>query len=474
MAQQLFESLDPTVQEFLTSPEHAEQVKEFYDSHDANADGTLDQEEFTTLLQNFGVVDGIEDFFTGLDTDESGGVGFHEFAAMFIAAGQGGKTVVKEEEDVQGDDGLFVDTSFPADESVVFGPECDPTQGNPVHWVRAGEAYPNASSLFEGIEPTDVCQGGLGDCWLLAAISALAEFPGAIENLFVTNKLSHNGKYQIQLFDAGSGSWEVMDIDDFLAMMSAEDMFGAGYTFADGSKFSSCFTKPHGDEIWVPLLEKAVAKFCGTYSNLNGGQALYAWQIMTGCTDLLEFRKDDSGWNHIAVQYTDPRSVHSWSGRGGRYGTMDDDSFWAHICEADEANYVMGCSCSGGVEDQLDTGLVTGHAYSLIAAREVEADGETHKMICMRNPWGNDKEWNGRFSDSWGEWGSYPELLAALEVGSAADGKFWMCWDDFKENWTTVSIAAKSMNTLKGTNVTKRGIKLKRSKKGMCGGCAVM
>ena len=39
--------------------------------------------------------------------------------------------------------------------------------------------------LFEnGIIPSDVVQGKLGDCWLMAAIACMAEFPGAIENCF--------------------------------------------------------------------------------------------------------------------------------------------------------------------------------------------------------------------------------------------------------------------------------------------------
>merc|ERR1719160_1837276 len=99
-------------------------------------------------------------------------------------------------------------------------------------------------------------------------------------------------------------------------------MFGPGYLFGNGKRFNPCFTKPSGNEVWVPLLEKAVAKFCGNFGNLNGGQALFAWQIFTGCTDLWEYRKDpsDNSFQHVAVSYTDPRSVDSWSGVGGSDG----------------------------------------------------------------------------------------------------------------------------------------------------------
>jgi calpain-15 len=374
--------------------------------------------------------------------------------------------------------GSFVDMDFPADESVVFG-SADPTQGKPVTWIRASEVFPG-SQLFDGIEPTDVCQGSLGDCWLLAAISALAEFPGAIESLFVTNRISPTGQYVIKLFDASAG-WVEITIDDLLPVMDAEEFGGPGARFDGNIQFKPCFTSPNGNEIWVALLEKAVAKFCYSFGNLIGGQALYAWQIMTGCTELWEYRKsEDLSWQHVGVQYTDPRSVSSWSGFGGGDGVLDSEAFWAKLCECDLSNFVMGASCSGGVEDQLNTGLVTGHAYSLISCMEVDADGETHRMVCMRNPWGNDKEWNGRFSDTWGDWGSYPELASTLGVsGKAPDGKFWMCWEDFIANWDSVCVAAKAMDCLRGTNNTTRGIKLKSNKKfwstATCGGnCSIM
>ena len=34
------------------------------------------------------------------------------------------------------------------------------------------------------VDPSDISQGGVGDCWLLSGISSLAEFDGAIARLF--------------------------------------------------------------------------------------------------------------------------------------------------------------------------------------------------------------------------------------------------------------------------------------------------
>lgn len=57
-------------------------------------------------------------------------------------------------------------------------------------WLR-GYALHSHPSLFADLEPADACQGIVGNCWLIAALSALAEFPSYMKNnLFVNKKVS--------------------------------------------------------------------------------------------------------------------------------------------------------------------------------------------------------------------------------------------------------------------------------------------
>lgn len=67
-------------------------------------------------------------------------------------------------------------------------------------------------------------------------------------------------------------------------------------------------------------------------------------------------------------------------------------------------------------EGEGNLGLVTGHAYSLLEAREVKVDsGERLKMVRLRNPWGNDKEWEGAWADGSPLWRANPKLAKRLK-----------------------------------------------------------
>jgi hypothetical protein len=53
----------------------------------------------------------------------------------------------------------------------------------------------NGASLWgsKGVSPAGVRQGGLGDCWFMAAASAVAEYPNRIKNVFTNNDLTKSG-----------------------------------------------------------------------------------------------------------------------------------------------------------------------------------------------------------------------------------------------------------------------------------------
>ena len=104
------------------------------------------------------------------------------------------------------------------------------------------------------IEPADVMQGQLGDCWFLCAVSSLAERPALIERLFTVDKANDQGVYKVRI--CKGGIWREVIIDDYVPCFPS-----AG----------PIFSRNNQNELWVILLEKAYAKLHGGYKTLSGG-----------------------------------------------------------------------------------------------------------------------------------------------------------------------------------------------------------
>ena len=148
----------------------------------------------------------------------------------------------------------FIDLSFPPSLSSLIGEnKIFPKFWKEIKWLRPEKFLEEKKiEIFEGIiEPGDIKQGSLGDCYFLSTVGALAEWPHRIKKIFGLNSENYNynfnneikqGFFKLTIYNMGEKT-EVI-IDDFFPCY----------------KGSPVFSRSHGPEIWVLLLEKAWAK----------------------------------------------------------------------------------------------------------------------------------------------------------------------------------------------------------------------
>lgn len=67
----------------------------------------------------------------------------------------------------------------------------DPSKGLDEMKVFAG------ASAETAIEPADIKQGALGDCWFMCALASLAERPALVDHIFITKEVNDTGIYRL-------------------------------------------------------------------------------------------------------------------------------------------------------------------------------------------------------------------------------------------------------------------------------------
>lgn len=292
---------------------------------------------------------------------------------------------------------LFEDADFPASNGSLFYSERPQV---PFVWKRPGEIVENPEFILGGATRTDICQGELGDCWLLAAIASLTLNQKALARVVPQDQGFGSGYAGIFHFQFWQHSeWLDVVIDDRLP------------TFRDRLVF--LHSADH-NEFWSALLEKAYAKLNGSYEALKGGSTVEAMEDFTGgVAETFQIREAPEDFYDILEKALK---------RGSLLGCSID------ILNASES------------EARTPYGLIKGHAYTVTGLDQVNFQGRRIKLIRVRNPWGQ-VEWNGRWSDSSLEWCSV-SLEEQKRLGHSAldDGEFWMAFEDFKAHFDKVEI----------------------------------
>ncbi|XP_053684454.1 calpain-B-like isoform X2 [Sabethes cyaneus] len=305
---------------------------------------------------------------------------------------------------------LFEDPEFPAtSSSLMYSRRPD----RHYEWLRPHEISDSPEFFVEGFSRFDVQQGELGDCWLLAACANLTQD----QKLFLRVVPEDNsfedeyaGIFHFRFWQYGR--WVDVVIDDRLPTYRGELIY---------------MRSSEKNEFWSALLEKAYAKLHGSYEALKGGTTCEAMEDFTGGVTEMYDLKDQTPPNLFQI-----------------------------VEKGFKRNSMFACSIEPDpnvTEAETPEGLIRGHAYSITKIQMVDivtpSTSGKIPLIRLRNPWGNEAEWNGAWSDQSPEWRFIPdEQKEELGLSFDVDGEFWMSYRDFIRYFDRTEICNLSPDSL--------------------------
>ncbi|XP_053568515.1 calpain-8-like [Bombina bombina] len=311
---------------------------------------------------------------------------------------------------------LFKDEDFPACSSIIgyreLGPNSAKTKG--VVWKRPSDICPSPQFIVSGATRSDICQGEVGDCWLMAAIASLTLYEDVLAQVVPQNQSfqdQYAGIFHFKFWQYGE--WVDVVVDDRLPTVNGSLMF---------------VHSAEGNEFWSALLEKAYAKLNGSYEALSGGFTVEGFEDFTGgISEFYDLKSPPANLFQI-------------------------------IQKALKKESLLGCSINISnkyeIEKITQRKLVKGHAYSVTGAEEVLYHGCKEKLIRLRNPWG-DVEWTGPWCDGAPEWNDVdPKVKEELEK-QLNDGEFWMPFSDFLKEYSRIEVCHLSVDSLTSTKEHK-------------------
>jgi hypothetical protein len=292
---------------------------------------------------------------------------------------------------------LFEDPKFPAgDESLFINPFNYPSyvwEGVGVSsWRRPEQISRNAQLFVEGSPPGDVACGDIDDAWFLGAASLVAMRPDLLANNFANAEYARDaGVVMCRLYK--EGAWREVMVDTRLPYCDTPDI----RRVANGH----CLNK---DEVWIPILEKAMAKIAGCYEKLRASGTL-----ANALVDL-------TGGSVATYDLRTPQMAE----------LVQSNELWNFVRSWFVSGCVLGCVLEQEDAEDPPDGVLPNRAHGVLDVVEVES----LRLVRIRNPWGQ-TEWKGAFADHDQMWNKYPDLKDKLGYEFGPDGTWWMRFDDW-------------------------------------------
>ena len=271
-----------------------------------------------------------------------------------------------------------------------------------IKWERATALTdgPKRTLFGKGISPDDAIQGAIGNCWFIAAASAVAEVPGRMEKVFLNrrNKLNEAGIYGVNLYTLGVP--HTIIVDDFVPRSAEGEQGEDVNTFA---------RKGVDQSLWGTILEKALAKSMGNYLHSAGGQMYDGVRAITGA----------------------PHEEHY-------HQNMSVEDLWTELTSHDGKQDILNAGTSGENHDnKTNNGLSMGHAYTVLGTVTLDNNDKT-RLVKIRNPWGAEG-YNGDWGDKSDKWTQADKDKVGF-VDNMKDGIFYMSIEDFHKWFSDTQI----------------------------------
>uniref|UniRef100_H2RZA9 Calpain catalytic domain-containing protein n=1 Tax=Takifugu rubripes TaxID=31033 RepID=H2RZA9_TAKRU len=294
----------------------------------------------------------------------------------------------------------YIDEMFPPDRRSIGPGILSAADIKRVVWLRPIKMVPNKIALLSCFLA--------GNCWFLASIGALTFQRPILEQVVPLDQSfdeEYCGLFHFRFWRFGK--WIDVIIDDKLPTINGRLLFVQSKT---------------PNEFWPALLEKAYAKVCGSYSDMNAGSPAEA---------LVDF----TGGVHICVQLSDPPLA-----------------LWELMFRAGKSKSLMGCGTQGTSANRvLSNGLVQGHAYTVTGVKQVNTCICRVNLVRLWNPWGQG-EWNGDWSDESRLWNTVSSEDREMCHHMQNDGEFWMALEDFCRFFADLDICCLCPDFLDGSS----------------------
>ena len=245
----------------------------------------------------------------------------------------------------------------------------------------------------------------------MSLLSTIADkWPEEIEKMFKTKEVNKNGLYVMRLMVNGHYHTDMV-VDDYVPY--------------DVELNQLIYARKVTKNIWPILLEKAYAKFNGSYEDIVGGTAeeikfFLPYPIKRYVNQFDEAQKGKQ-WNRIKMKLSNHWLL-TWA-------THSED-------KKEEFTYE-------------DLGLVRNHAYFITDFYAFDGEDEKIRMLKVANPWANQK-WQGKWSDDDDHWNEFYKEI--FNFNNKLPGEFYISFHDYLKYFESTSIWTPAPNFEKMSN----------------------